>query len=734
MRFLKTFVSVLLTVVMLATPAMAAAPRRHRYVSDVIIAYGNTYEEAVQWLKSNGWNSYVDADLNKNSASIFKKDRAVVLGYRTTYNPDEAITDMALMNMEGGYSYSSYTDMIVKKKADLAQFSQEFASALNEYRENYANGNKKALAAYHLLNEFIDDDTGRRVGELFLNPLKEEMEESAYNALTSAERKEHADFTTMLLQGNAVAVIAIQQIVAMAADTNDDSWLDRLSALGPDGLTDRYMDEQGLTLKQAQSEIALDYSEAADQLLVMWDTFQKTLETYETTGLTLESSAEEITGYFDSHPGVEMKEWAYVATFYDRLAAMPYGDDETLLDLFTYTKEEMEDEEYVQLCTIASVLTDGQKSTLGFVSLARLIQYGTMGNDQDVWEQADREALEIADIVSADEGFGAGSADPVSVYTGVDRSLYEGDIALTSDAKRKEARTSTSIYDGNMYGVNMVKLRNILLGAGLGCAVAALAINKVVYPVIKANRAWFLSTEILTRNVEGEIAIEMSEYKQLNSSGTWAKVAKCLTIASVVLCAAGVVVTIADLVQYYGTDFTPIPDRIVDEVPVVGSYDTRYVFYKVAPCNRVEKYGQNSTLGSDNDLHADLGKVWLSLYYTKDKTAGDPVTDDFMVTDAAIVAGYKPLHLFGEASPVNLSDPKWCYTDEFADLIGLKDSAKPIYVYYRVDDSASLAASSFSSGAMALSIGGGVLLGALAGFAISVAVSKNKTRKNGSQS
>ena len=92
---------------MLTTPILAA-PRRTKYVSDVIVAFGNTYEEAVQWLKSNGWSNYVEADLNKNSSSIFDKDRAVVLGYRTTYNVDEAITDLALMNMEGGYSGRSF--------------------------------------------------------------------------------------------------------------------------------------------------------------------------------------------------------------------------------------------------------------------------------------------------------------------------------------------------------------------------------------------------------------------------------------------------------------------------------------------------------------------------------------------------------------------------------------------------------------------------------------------------
>ena len=727
MKFFKIFVSVLLALIMLTTPILAA-PRRTKYVSDVIVAFGNTYEEAVQWLKSNGWSNYVEADLNKNSSSIFDKDRAVVIGYRTTYNVEEAITDLALMNMEGGYSYTSYDELIAKKKDDWKLFAQDFSAALQEYRTNYKNGNKKAIAAYNLLNEFIDDDTGKTVGTLFLNLIKEEMSESEYNALTNAERKEHADFTTMMLQGNAIAAVAIEQIVAMATDTNESTWLERLSEIGPDGLVDKYVNEQGMTTKQAQSEIVLDYSDAADQLLAMWEPLQTAIEVYESAGLTLESSTEEINEFFEKNPSLDIKEWASVASFYDKLAEMPYGEDETLLDLFTYTTEEMSEEEYIQLCTIASVFTPGQKSTFGFVSLAQLINYGVIGNDAEAWEQADKEAMEIADSVSEDQGFGAGSAEPISVYNGVDRSMFTGDIALTSDAKRKEARTDSSIYDGNMYGVNLVKLRNILFGVGIGCAIGAMLINTFVIRAIKHSVSKYLTTKFLTTEIMDVKFVELPGSNVRTSAGLWRKIAKGLNIASVVMCAAGLAVTIADLIQYYGNDFTPIPDRIVDEVLVEGTYETKYVFYKVAQCNRVEKYGQNSTLGSDNDLHADLGKVWLSLYYTKDKTAGKPITDGFVVDKSNNLTGYKPLHMFGEASPVNLSDPKWCYTDEFVDLFGAKGTS-PIYVYYSVDNSASLVSSTFSTGAMALSIGGGILVGALVGFAISVAISKNKTKK-----
>ncbi len=133
-------------------------------------------------------------------------------------------------------------------------------------------------------------------------------------------------------------------------------------------------------------------------------------------------------------------------------------------------------------------------------------------------------------------------------------------------------------------------------------------------------------------------------------------------------------------------------------------------------------------LENDNDIHADLGKVWLSLYYTKDKEAGKPITADFVVSKNNNVLGYKALHLFGQADAVNLSDPKWCFTDEFLRSI-FSTKADPIYVFYGVDTGSSLASSSFSTGLIALCIGGGLIVGAAGGVLVTLGVLKNKKKK-----
>ena len=728
MRFFKIFVSVLLALIMMITPIMAA-PRRTKYVSEVMLAYGDTKDDAIEWLREAGFTDYVDADLNKNSESMYDKGRVVLLGYKTTYNANEAITDLALMNMEGGYSYTSYTQLLEKKKLEIADFVKDFSNALQEYRQNYAAGNKRAIAAFHLLNEFIDDDTGKQIGDLFLNPLLEELEPAKLSALTDEQRKNHADFTTIMLQGNAMAVSSIEAIIAMATDTSADTWLDRLSKLGPEGLLDKYV-EEGFSTKEALKEITLDYSDTADILLDKWDDLQEWFTLYKNTNLTPNDSEEVIENYFNKHVELDIRDWAFIAAFYDSLATIPYGEDETMLDLFSLPKEEMEEDEYYQLCTIASVLSPGQKSTISSISLAQLLNIGVVGNDADAWIQADLRAMEIAHNVSEDYGDGTGSADPISVYEGVDRSLFEGNIALTNDALRKESKENSGFYNGKVLGMNLRKLRNIVLAVSVGCAVAVLAIHKVIIPVI-----WKVVPLKYVRPYP-----YFSIDRRFLIADKFRDASKYLSIAGVILCTAGLIMTVYDLIRYYENEYVPIPDRIVDERIVEGSYNSVYVYYKAAPCNRNNYYDNNPSvslkdqekimakLGNNNDIHADLGKVWLSLYYSKDKEAGKPVTADFVVSKNNNVLGYKALHLFGQADAVNLSDSKWCYTDEMLRSV-FSSKADPIYVFYGVDSGSSLTGSTFSTGLIALLIGGGLIVGAAGGVLVTMAIIKNKNKK-----
>ena len=103
------------------------------------------------------------------------------MGCKTTSNIRDTITDLAVMNMEGGYSVDDY-DMLMNRYmgAQISPFIDKFIVAINEYRGNIASEDdvNRARAEYirAALNKFTDDDCGGAgLGDLLLNENVYEM-------------------------------------------------------------------------------------------------------------------------------------------------------------------------------------------------------------------------------------------------------------------------------------------------------------------------------------------------------------------------------------------------------------------------------------------------------------------------------------------------------------------------------------------------------------------------------
>ncbi|MCR5203410.1 MAG: hypothetical protein K6D02_10065, partial [Lachnospiraceae bacterium] len=116
------------------------------YVKDVVLSYGKNEEDAKKWLKDNGYK-VVEGDLHKGTDVSGKTVNAVLMGYKTTTNPNDAITDISAMPMDGG---SKLTDMetILKdqKKAiedsvdDLIELSGEFKATIHRHCRDISYG------------------------------------------------------------------------------------------------------------------------------------------------------------------------------------------------------------------------------------------------------------------------------------------------------------------------------------------------------------------------------------------------------------------------------------------------------------------------------------------------------------------------------------------------------------------------------------------------------------------
>ena len=166
-RILISLVLVLTICFGTCTSGFAATGSGSKYVKEMVISYGDTADEAKAWLTDNGYE-VLDYNLNEGADDVFSTERAVYIGYKTTSDANEAITDMKLMNMKGGYSVQDYQMLLDEQKEDIKVFINNFKVAIQEYRDNYNKGQGRAVAAHDMLNALYDDDTQQYMGDFFL--------------------------------------------------------------------------------------------------------------------------------------------------------------------------------------------------------------------------------------------------------------------------------------------------------------------------------------------------------------------------------------------------------------------------------------------------------------------------------------------------------------------------------------------------------------------------------------
>ncbi|MCR4646306.1 MAG: hypothetical protein K5695_13015, partial [Oscillospiraceae bacterium] len=214
----------------------AAEGKPEPYISEVFIAYGASEDEAAQYLTNNGWEP-VKGNLNQG-----KSKTVAVMGIRRTAKKEEAITDMAVMNMglteeqakklgvkaSVGYSFKDYEEIVEEKKVEIDEFINSFLPAIKEYRENYKNGkgeaHERAVLAHDLLNLYYDGkvdgrfsrhDSGQKLGDLLLGDLMQEkrMSDSDYEAMNANDRVKIGDLQQIILEGSVMTVSSMEQLI-----------------------------------------------------------------------------------------------------------------------------------------------------------------------------------------------------------------------------------------------------------------------------------------------------------------------------------------------------------------------------------------------------------------------------------------------------------------------------------------------------------------------------------------
>ena len=767
-----------------------------KYVGDVFIAYGKTEEEAAKWLKDNGWEP-VEGDFNAGKASFFDDNQvqdqnvAAVMGIKRTDEKKQAVTDMAVMNMTGGYSIADYESIVEEKKTEINEFLNNFQVVIDEYRANYNGegsefGKTRADLAYSMLNKFVDggegeeyavNDTGMKLGDLFLAPTRQEGDEKG------------GDLQQIMLESSGPAMLVVEQFLALGADAGQQTWIERASGLTGEDLAKNiaaYVPEaegQEVSDSAAVQYLSEAFGDTAAILSEQWSDVHEEMAWYEQYcdehDLWPKDGEEEkdyltrMDKYFadlsEKDAAVSEEEQAHFMSariFYNNLYEVPYAGDwgETMGDFFNPAGGEDYTGAEESFLPMAAALSAGQKASMDFLSLQSLLMIGF--GDAEAYAAAMPDIDEIFDGV-----------DQVSVYTGVNRAAFRSGVALTSEALMEQNAGNGNAYDKIWDNTGIVAISAYAAAAvsvPVMIAGGVMAASKSITYTISAEEVKQLkeTVEVYTNAMdtmkktkipnltlsEDQLSDLTSAQTKLNNSqrihnagmstaGRW-----MLGIGGVLLVGAAIVKGV-QMWQYYERTMKPIPRMIVDESDVV-TYLTddngkplldengkqkknidfkTYEYYSAVKCNRpdigeigdwqdgVAEY-KDHNCDDIADLNADMGQEWIALYTVKSQDKGDPILADSLT----LQYGSKDmpegcsngLHLFTYTNAVDLGDTAWAFNN----------AKEGVYFFWDADEKAFAkeAASAFGTGQMALAGIGGLILG----IAATTLVLTKKRRKD----
>ena len=775
-RLSRVFISVFLAALMATLLPVQVFADTPDYISEIKIAMGDSAETDLE-----GYTILKDGDkvvdLNQNSGGGIgsKGEKRVILGYKTTTKRSEAITDLALMNMKGGYSVAEYEVLMeTQMKTQILPFIEDFQVAIDEYRENYVSKNKanKQRAGYihDILNKLTDDDTGKQMGDLLLNKTKQELGDEAYDALPEEEKKNHADLATIIAQSNGKATLLIKNLLTRASDTEDDTWIERFVDTSYDAL----LSQTGKTPSVAKKELAKECDDDANIILSMWDTFRdqlinsdKAAEKLENTELPDEDDVvdeiNDIDGADDTEDIAEAVDAILdmqerVADFSNNLSdvavatylsTFEYGEG-TLYDFFTKTSDEIA-EDITVLYPMVAALSEGQRAGLEFIALRELVLITDQSKDYD---DTDLDKLENC-----------------SIYEGVDRAIYEkGGVALTSDSLRKNAVLNDDYTDSTTLNTITYIFLSLSAASALGLVSTLLSkpiaslIDKIRYSNFEAAKtaaqqatgniekiasntnlayekakdaygftspeammAWSMKKTADNTDIANQRAVN-AIFEPLNVN---TKAVKCFaigfTVATVIFSGISVYLTYKDLQEKYKVDFTPIPHYMIDEKDLIG-YNSKgekivlknqSAYYKAVECNRKESDEYYNTIGTCADMNGDVGSQWLALYAAKNENEKPIIADSLTVVVGSeeVPSEYETgIHMFGSTAAFNLNNK----------LYDWNEKAPAVFVYYKTDDAVPEATgANFTAGTIALTGGAGLVLGA----AVTALAMKSKRNK-----
>ena len=174
----------------------ANAAREETFISEVALVYEDSVEDAREAIKGTDWN-LLEYNLNSKADYIF--DDGIYLIYKTSNNVEDAITNLRVMDMYGGYSTANYENQLKATRDAYAKIISYLRTAMAEFKTLYNAGDEMAKLAYRQMNYYKDmGETDLLMGDFFLgDPTDDEI-------------------ITVMMEGNTLVVASLIALFAVS--------------------------------------------------------------------------------------------------------------------------------------------------------------------------------------------------------------------------------------------------------------------------------------------------------------------------------------------------------------------------------------------------------------------------------------------------------------------------------------------------------------------------------------
>ena len=594
---MKKIISLILVVATLfaALTINVGAARAEEFISEVALVYEDSVDDAKKAIEGTGWKLF-EQDLNANADYMF--DNGVYLIYKTTTNVEEAITDLRVMDMYGGFSVSNYEKQLEESRAQYVAMIKELRKATADFQALYGADDAMAKLAYRQMNYYKDvkteggTETDMLMGDFLLNmPADEKV-------------------VQVLFEGNSHVVLNLITLLAIGISGEDENTLSAKVA-------DLYAIKETLT--------DAEYYEDAVALSTALTSIRAKLIRYDSLSEEYNINDEEIS----EEEFVFMTEYASLAVLMEEIKL----GETTLANMIRTGEYTAQD-----LYPIVAAFTTGQKALIQMGQLETILKYNAPSKPI-------AELYAVLDEMEAELKGEDGNIVPIDVYLGVDRSIFRGTFAMTDAAERQQALTGKTwdTSDATLFPqeikTTMVVLAAVDAAALLGAAGIAIVGKIKGAALVTAKQGNSFMALVNARNAS------------VGFAKTWMPVAKGLLVSAIAI--AVIIAGIAGIsawYNYYNPDYTAIPNTMID----IRETDLgdKYVKYTAA------KVFEDGGLSEKNaDLNAYEGREWNALYYTKDANAGNCLTPNFVFSDSssAVARRHQGVSMFGETNAFNLN-------------------------------------------------------------------------------